>query len=131
VLFERNYREAMALATEARDYLAGLGRNEAQALPVPARLAYSVESMRMTTRIVQALAWLLAVRAVHVGELATADLAKPRWRLGARDLCLAPVERTPAGLPAALQSLMDRAENLYRRVARLDDQAAAAALGRS
>ena len=62
----------MDLVGAAAAYLDGAGREQAQALPRPAALAYAVESMRLTTRLMQIASWLLLQRAVNEGELTRA-----------------------------------------------------------
>ena len=67
--FKDLFREGMTLVEEAAAYLDGPGRAESRALPRPAALAYSTESMRLTTRLMQVASWLLLQRAVNEGEL--------------------------------------------------------------
>ena len=62
----------MTLVEEAAAYLDGPGRGKSSALPRPAALAYSTESMRLTTRLMQVASWLFLQRAVNEGELAPA-----------------------------------------------------------
>jgi len=52
--FKDLFREGMTLVEEAASYLDGPGREESRALPRPAALAYSTESMRLTTRLMKA-----------------------------------------------------------------------------
>jgi regulator of CtrA degradation len=126
--FGRTYHEALDLTRETRDYLAQEGRAETSRLAPHAILAFAEESMRMTTRLTQAMAWLLAQRAVHQGELSPAELAEPQWRLGGRSVCLAGPVPASADLPGRFRDLMARSEQIYRRVARLDDMVAREAL---
>lgn len=120
--FARLYDEALALVRETRDYVAARGRDESRALPPAGGLAYSVETMRLTTRLTHIMAWLLMQRALAEGELAHDDAAAD-LRLGGADICLGeqPLE---AELPAALADLMRRSERLFRRIQRLDDMVA-------
>ena len=64
--FSRTYDEALAMLRETRDYLTGRGKLELRALPREAALDYSRESMRLTARLTQVMAWLLLQRAVHL-----------------------------------------------------------------
>ena len=57
-----------------------VGRNS-RVLPRPAALAYSTESMRLTTRLMQVASWLLLQRAVNEGELTSSEAQAERVRV--------------------------------------------------
>src|ERR1700722_14343256 len=76
--FKDLFREGMTLVEEAASYLDGPGRAESRALPRPAALAYSTESMRLTTRLMQVASWLLLQRAVNEGELSSSQAQAER-----------------------------------------------------
>lgn len=81
------------------------------------RIALSCESLRLTTRLMHVIAWLLLQRAIAAGEVAASVSLEPTNRLGpspAGDLTLRDQ------LPAEAQRLIDASESLYRRVAQLD-----------
>ena len=120
-LFERTFDEGMALVEETARYLDGRGREESRSLPRKAALLYAGESMRVTTRLMQAASWLLIQRAVHEGEMRAEDAAGERYRLGSKEICLGGREEAVDMLPAMLCDLLSRSDNLYRRIARLDD----------
>src|ERR1700744_5940232 len=120
-LFERTFDEGMALVEETARYLGGKGREEARELPRKAAMLYAGESMRVTTRLMQAASWLLVQRAVHEGEMDAEMAAGDRYRLGSKEICLGGREDGTDLLPKTLQDLLERSDNLYRRIARLDD----------
>jgi regulator of CtrA degradation len=119
-LFDRTFDEGMALVEETARYLDGHGRQESRDLPRKAALLYAGESMRVTTRLMQAASWLLVQRAVHEGDMEPEDARDERYRLGSKEICLGGTESVEL-LPATLQDLLSRSDNLYRRIARLDD----------
>ena len=121
VLFERTFEEGMSLVEECARYLDGRGRVESRALPRKLALVYAGESMRVTTRLMQAASWLLIQRAVREGDMTIEDAASERYRLGAREICMGKREEGIESLPRKLIDLLERSESLYRRVARLDD----------
>ncbi|HXC56902.1 MAG TPA: DUF1465 family protein [Rhizomicrobium sp.] len=127
-LFERTFEEGMALVEETAKYLDGRGRQESKDLPRKAALLYAGESMRVTTRLMQAASWLLVQRAVHDGDMAAEDAHSERYRLGSKELCLGGGADGIELLPATLRDLLTRSDNLYRRIARLDDVLFAAGL---
>jgi regulator of CtrA degradation len=120
-LFDRTFDEGMALVEETARYLDGRGREEARALPRKASMLYAGESMRVTTRLMQAASWLLVQRAVRDGEMDAEQASGERYRLGSREICLGAAAESTDMLPVALRDLLGRSDNLYRRIARLDD----------
>jgi regulator of CtrA degradation len=120
-LFEKTFDEGMSLVEETARYLDGKGREESKELPRKAALLYAGESMRVTTRLMQAASWLLVQRAVHEGEMEAEQAAGERYRLGSKEICLGGRQDGTDMLPRTLQDLLTRSDNLYRRIARLDD----------
>jgi regulator of CtrA degradation len=120
-LFERTFDEGMSLVEETALYLDGKGRLESRDLPRKAALLYAGESMRVTTRLMQAASWLLIQRAVHEGEMDSDMAASERYRLGSKEICFGGRGESVDLLPRTLQDLLERSDNLYRRIARLDD----------
>src|SRR5205807_3561378 len=80
-LFDRTFDEGMSLVEETARYLDGPGREESRVLPRGAALLYAGESMRVTTRLMQAASWLLLQRAVREGDMGAGDAAAVRDRL--------------------------------------------------
>jgi regulator of CtrA degradation len=111
----------MALVEETAKYLDGHGRKESRDLPRKIAILYAGESMRVTTRLMQAASWLLVQRAVHDGDMAAEDATNERYRLGSKTICLGGGSDGVELLPAKLRDLLVRSDNLYRRIARLDD----------
>jgi len=120
-LFERTFDEGMSLVEETARYLDGRGRQESRDLPRREAVLYAGESMRVTTRLMQAASWLLIQRAVHDGEMRIEDAAGERYRLGSKEICLGGRGESVECLPRALQDLLSRSDNLYRRIERLDE----------
>jgi regulator of CtrA degradation len=120
-LFEHTFTEGMSLVEETARYLDGRGRQESCDLPRKAALLYASESMRVTTRLMQAASWLLVQRAVHEGDMRAEDAAGDRYRLGSKEICLGGASEGIDGLPLTLQDLLARSDTLYRRIARMDD----------
>ena len=119
--FGRTYDEAMGLLIEARNYVAV---NELRALPIltPSdRLMLCCETMRLTTRLTHIMAWLLAQRAVHAGEITLADSALEPYALGGAKTCLTVIEEVDRLGDQWLNTLLDRSHRLYVRVSRLDE----------
>ena len=121
IMFDKTFDEGMALVEETARYLDGKGREEARVLPRKAAMLYAGESMRVTTRLMQAASWLLVQRAVRDGDMERADALNERYRLGSREICLGTCAEDVSPLPGELRDLLERSDSLYRRIARLDD----------
>ena len=117
--FSRTYDEARNLLVESRDYMVTT-RNMAFTLPTR-ELVHSMETLRLTTRLTQIMAWLILQRAHHAGEITMADILAPASRLDARDICQTTGGEAAADLPAILRELLSRSRKLYQRIARLDE----------
>jgi len=112
------YTEAMVLADEARSYFDQHGRDDRESLDPLLRVGFSCESLKVTTRLMQVIAWLLTQRAVEAGELSPAQARTQARRLGeAAESDPSAIERLPAGAVHLVQA----SQELYARVRRLDE----------
>ena len=117
-LIDSLYTEAMILADEARAYFDEAGRDDRQGLEPFARVGFACESLKVTTRIMHIVAWLLTQKAVETGEIKTADGRRPERRLGhASDSDPIVVGQ----LPEAAQRLINASTDIYARIQRLDE----------
>jgi regulator of CtrA degradation len=117
-LIDSLYVESMVLADEARGYFDQGARVEREALDPLGRVTFSCESLKVTTRLMHVIAWLLTQRAVDAGELNPREALDPARRLGD-----APVTEPAvlAQMPADAAALIESSIDLHRRIARLDD----------
>ena len=117
-LIDSLYVEAMVLADEARSYFDRHGREDRMALDPLLRVGFSCESLKVTTRLMHVIAWLLTQRAVEAGELSGAQARAPSRRLGD-----APEtdEALLSKLPEAARGLVQASRELYARVNRLEE----------
>jgi regulator of CtrA degradation len=118
--FKDLFREGMTLVEEAASYLDGPGRAESRALSRPAALAYSTESMRLTTRLMQVASWLLLQRAVNEGELTSNQARAERLRVKLSRQGLGCAPEVFEQLPPTLRSLSKRSLRIQERVIHLD-----------
>lgn len=119
-LVDQLYLEAMVLADEARTYFDEEGRAEREALSPLDRVGFSCESLKVTTRLMHVIAWLLTQRAVAAGELRVQEALDPSRRLGESPIT---DEAVAAALPMRAQRLIAASSDLHRRIARLDASA--------
>jgi regulator of CtrA degradation len=120
-LFERTFKDGMALVEETAAYLDGPGRAASKRLSRGAALAYAGESMRLTTRLMQVASWLLVQRAMRDGEIQLMEASNEKYRLISRDPQPSPAFAGSGELPEALKHLIVRGGAIYERVRRLDE----------
>ncbi|MFL6733831.1 MAG: DUF1465 family protein [Sphingomicrobium sp.] len=117
-LIDGFYTEALLLADEARAYFDDAGRDERSELDPFARVGFACESLKVTTRIMHIVAWLLTQKAVESGEINGSDRRRPERRLGRAQES---DQEVVAKLPPAAQRLIASSADLYARVKRLDE----------
>jgi regulator of CtrA degradation len=117
-LIDSLYTEAMLLADEARSYFDDAGRDDRNTLEPFIRVSFACESLKVTTRIMHIVAWLLTQRAIETGELPGKEGRRPERRLGhAADSD----QELVAKLPASAQHLIEASSELYARIQRIDE----------
>jgi regulator of CtrA degradation len=112
------YGEAMLLADEVRnasDMSGKIGQLSENANL--ARIAFSCEALRATTRMMHTIAWLLNQRAYFNGELSEFQLR--RYGHLPQDRAAADGSNLPM-LPPPFRELVHRTQQFHARVARLD-----------
>lgn len=119
-LVDTLYLEAMTLADEARSYFDREGAADRGRLDPVARVAFSCESLKVTTRLMHVVSWLLVQKAVQAGELDEAQAGTPERRLGRATDSDDPLRL--AFLPPRSREIIDCSRDLYDRIARLDTQ---------
>lgn len=107
------------MADEARSYFDGKEAGTFGADEPLRRVSFACESLKVTTRLMHVIAWLLSQRAWQRGEIGDGDMADEKYRLGR-------ATATDPGLagefPFAARSLIDASQELYGRVSRLQDR---------
>ncbi len=121
--FRGAYDEAFEMLVEARNYV----ENDVQAFKYsnnpPDPVAMTQETLRLTSRLTQVMAWLMAQRAVHEGEIGADEFIKDKYRLEGQRVCLKrTIDEMEEDLPDGLNDLMNRSYSLYSRINRLDEQ---------
>ncbi len=113
-LIDMLHVEAMVLSDEARSYFDGFGIGERAALDPAQRVIFSCEALKVTTRLMHVVAWLIGQRALLSGELS-----------GGRQA--ASLGRAETSSPVALDALPEEASrivsatlSLYTRVQKIE-----------
>jgi regulator of CtrA degradation len=76
----------------------------------------------VSSRLIQVMTWLLAMKAVNSGEISRDQFMAPAFALGGGPECTDESGPERAELPQGLRDLLDRTYKLYMRVKRLDEQ---------
>ena len=116
-LVDSLYVEAMVLADEARSYFDQEAEADRAKMAPDLRVHFACESLRVTTRLMHVIAWLLTQRAVAAGELSSTEAREPDRRLGDAPESDQLLART---FPEAARELVRTSQELYDRVRRLD-----------
>lgn len=107
------------MADEARSYFDGSASLDDGVDDPLRRVAFACESLKVTTRLMHIIAWLLSQRAWQRGEIEQVDLTDEKYRLGRASHTDADLA---ASFPFAARALIDASQELYARVARLQDR---------
>ncbi len=118
--FRDLFGEGMDLVEEAAAYLDGEGRDHTRFLPRDVALAYSTESMRLTTRLMQLASWLLVHRALSTGEMSIDEVEQQRARIRFTRHEVETAAELFERLPERLRALIARSLRLQERVRHLD-----------
>ncbi len=116
-LIDSLYVEAMMLADQARAYFDCDGRADRLALDPIARVGFACESLKVTTRLMHIIAWLLTQRAIDAGELSPAQARVPTRRLGEAGESDPDMLRQ---LPEQARILVQSSLDLFARIERLE-----------
>lgn len=118
MLVDSLYVEAMLLADEARAYFDKHGRDDRMALDPLVRVGFSCESLKVTTRLMHIIAWILTQRALAAGELTEEQARKPERQLGE---AVESDEEVLSKLPDHALALIRSSQDLYERVRRVEE----------
>lgn len=119
---EKSYQEAMALTQEVASYLEVENEQLRECNVIAAsEVYYASESMRVSTCLMQVMSWFLVQKGVATGEITKEQAGAIKFRLGASDICLAKVDTSRGNLPDQFVKFLNKSQNLYRQVARMDD----------
>jgi regulator of CtrA degradation len=116
-LLDSLYTEAMVLADEVRFYF----DHERVSSTVPTRIAvaFSCESLKVTTRLMHVIAWLLHQKAVRNGEMAGDAHHDRNAELG---YAPASDDFSLPHFPEEAQAIIGASEDLYYRLQRIDNR---------
>ena len=118
-LVEGLYIEALVMADEARSYFDQEGREVRVTVDSRTRLSWTCESLKVTTRLMHVIAWLMTNKAWQRGEISSEALNDPKYHLGPAAVSDATVVAT---MPEPARQLVEGSQLLYERVLRLQQR---------
>jgi len=115
-LIDAFYTEAMVLADEARSYFESGRFHEDSDPDNKLAVSFSCESLKVTTRLMHCIAWLLNQKALHSGELSAGESWNHDRALG----CAPVTDRSMAEcFPEEARQIVLASEDLFERLQRL------------
>ena len=116
-LIDGLYVEAMLLADEVRAYFDDSGRDARDSLDPMDRVLFSCESLKVTTRLMHVIAWLLTQRAIDAGEVSVEAMHEPARRLGK---AIDSEDAVLFRMPPEASHFVEASIELYARIERID-----------
>lgn len=115
-LLDALYTEAMVLADEARSYFESGCFNDDCDADANLSVAFSCESLKVTTRLMHCIAWLLNQKALHSGELNEGEAWNHDRALGYATASDGPMVEQ---FPEEARQIVMASEELFQRLQRL------------
>lgn len=119
------YEEVLELMLEARDILADKTMLLPPETPATVQFEDTLSTSRLTTQLIDMLAWILTRKAVHAGEMTPEEAKRDEYRLSAGIDGITGFAARNETCSRRLSDLMDRSATLFARVARLDEMVGA------
>lgn len=117
-ILEKSYNEAMELTISVAGYLR---RREKIKATTEIAALHARENMRLSSCLMQVVAWFMVQKAVLKGEVSREEAASERCRLGGKETGLGSFDAEVEILPEEFCAYIERAADLYRRADRMDN----------
>lgn len=119
---DKTYQEAIELTQVVATYLERESEiRKGQEMASDVKIIYACESMRITTCLMQVVSWLLVQKGVASGEMTKEEASVEKFRLGAREVCLAETDVSHEQVADDFKKYLNLAQQLYHRIARMDE----------
>lgn len=122
VFFEKTYKDAIRLLERAQGYAQSDLHRQLELMEPLSALYVSSEVMRITARLTQVIAWLMAQKAASYGEISVQEATSKAYHPNNSTICLKQLDEKLAGhMPSMVVMLSDDSYRLYVRVTHLAD----------
>lgn len=118
-LIDALYTEAMILADEARSYFESGRFDEESHSDSELSVSFSCESLKVTTRLMHCIAWLLNQKALHGDDLSEGEAWNRDRELGYAAASDGPMVDL---FPADAQRIINASEELFQRLQRMSSR---------
>ncbi len=117
-VFKRLYDEGISLINETIVYLENLAKPEIRRLTEEQRWIYSIESMDLTTRLMQITSWFMLQHSVVQGKMTFEEACSSKYRLLPEKN--GHLNRNLSGFPERFIGFVKKIDALLMRIRRLD-----------
>lgn len=122
VFFEKTYKDAIRLLERTQGYAESDLHRQLDLMEPLNALYVSGEVMRITARLTQVIAWLMAQKAMNCGEISAQEAASKVYHPNNSAICLKQLDENMAqNMPSMVIMLLDDSYRLYVRVTHLAD----------
>lgn len=123
VLYDRNYNETLALLTKSEHFLKNYTAFHTSAQDQVQDLRINCEMTRVTSRLTQIMAWILAQKAAINGEITPEEANSEKFRIKDDPFCLAnSINGREDEYPLPVRELLSDSLILFRRILNLSRQ---------
>lgn len=122
IMVDQLYNQAIAMADESRTYFAQHSKTDRHELGAIDRVLYTAESLRISTRLMHVISWVMIRKAVANGEITAEEALSSRHQLDDLELCRGSDPRDLRRMPRAVVILSHQSLTIYQRALRLQDQ---------
>jgi regulator of CtrA degradation len=119
-LLDRTFDEGLALTQEVRNYIAYHEQADRREFDLSHCLVVGYQHTRISSRLIQVMTWLLAMKALLSGEIPPEQFTAPQYALTESEECSSDKGEDDPNMPTGLRDLMLRSHALYSRIIRLD-----------
>lgn len=119
---DKSYHEAIDLTFEVASYFERqIERTDKKKKTVELHSTHVCESMRLSACLMQVVSWFLIQKGVEAEEISRDQARHKKYRLGGKKAYALPRSDNYDQMPDEFKTYLERTEELYQRVARLDN----------
>ncbi len=123
ILFDNTYTETLHLLTKSESFLRHYSSKRAQEPDQVRDLRVNCEMTRVTARLTQVMAWLLAQKASLAGEISPQEACSEKFLIKEDPFCLShSINGQEDDYPLPIRELLVESLGLYKRVLTLSHQ---------
>lgn len=123
ILFDNTYTETLHLLTKSESFLKSYSSQRAQEPDQVRDLRVNCEMTRVTARLTQVMAWLLAQKASLAGEITQQEACSEKFLIKEDPFCLShSINGQEDEYPLPIRELLIDSLGLYKRILSLSQQ---------